>query len=354
MNTDVDYDKKLELFNTRLQELSSVVLVQASSQRHNTKLGDIIQKLDLNNERYFSISYFYEGLKNTQEIPDGNRDSIHFMFWVLCSVVYESYLRNDNASIFNIFDELYNKKYYYSIQSKISGTTQTVLDLDQYEKEFITHKLPYLKNYRKAKEIREELDNPKSQFSTLCNNLENKEKEIENKLSQYQNKADDLVSFIKQQQTNLNFVGLGKAFEQLTKEKEENKGSIKFWLIILFILLISIPLIVVIWLVKQENPNIYICIPVTTIEILLLYAFRLFYQQYLFVKSELLQVNLRHNLCAFIENYMEFKKDNKDNTVDLFEQLVFSNIISDEKKVPATVDGLESIAELIKCIKGAK
>lgn len=95
----------------------------------------------------------------------------------------------------------------------------------------------------------------------------------------------------------------------------------------------------------------YVCIPATTIEILLLYAFRLFYQQYLFVKSELLQVNLRHSLCAFIESYMEFKKDNKDNTVDLFEQLIFSNIISDEKKVPATVDGLESIAELIRCVK---
>ena len=83
----------------------------------------------------------------------------------------------------------------------------------------------------------------------------------------------------------------------------------------------------------------------------MLYAFRLFYQQYMFVKSELLQVNLRHSLCAFIEAYMEFKKENKDNTVDLFEQLIFSNIISDEKKVPATVDGLDSIANIIQSIK---
>ena len=49
---------------------------------------------------------------------------------------------------------------------------------------------------------------------------------------------------------------------------------------------------------------------------------------------------------------MEFKKGNKDNTVDLFEQLIFSNIISDEKKVPATVDGLDGIAKIIETLKG--
>ena len=91
--------------------------------------------------------------------------------------------------------------------------------------------------------------------------------------------------------------------------------------------------------------------PPYSVEVLVLYGFRLLYQQYLFVKSELLQLNLRYSLCAFIESYMEFKKNNKDNTVDLFEQLIFSNIISDEKKVPATVDGLESIAKIIESIK---
>ena len=63
-------------------------------------------------------------------------------------------------------------------------------------------------------------------------------------------------------------------------------------------------------------------------------------------------VDLRYNLCAFIEGYMEFKKEHKDDTVDLFEKLIFSNIISNEKKVPATIDGLESIANVICSIRG--
>lgn len=347
----IDYNKKLELFQKRLQELSSAIEVQSTPQRNNTQLKDIVQKLDLDNESYFSISYFYEGLQNTKEVLDGNRDSIHFMLWVLCSVVFEQYLRNSTDSIFGIFDELYNKKYYYTIQSRTSGVTQTVLELSNYEKEFITHKLPYLKNHWEINKINAKIDDPKATFQEMCTNLDNKEQNVEKILSEYQNRADTLVAFIKTQQTNLNFVGLGKAFEQITKEKEDNKSSIKFWLVILFLLLITIPLCVAYSLVKQSEPNLYVCIPATAIEILLLYAFRLFYQQYLFVKSELLQVNLRHNLCAFIESYMEFKKNNKDNTVDLFEQLIFSNIISDEKKVPATVDGLESVAELIRCLK---
>lgn len=48
---------------------------------------------------------------------------------------------------------------------------------------------------------------------------------------------------------------------------------------------------------------------------------------------------------------MEFKSQHKDDTVHLFEQLIFSNIISDEKKVPSTVDSLETLAKLISEIK---
>lgn len=78
-----------------------------------------------------------------------------------------------------------------------------------------------------------------------------------------------------------------------------------------------------------------------------MYVFRLFYQQFLSVKSELLQLDLRVNLCSFIEGYMEFKVKHKDDTVDLFEKLIFSNIISSEKKVPATIDGIDSLAKVV-------
>ena len=158
------------------------------------------------------------------------------------------------------------------------------------------------------------------------------------------------MQFIKSQQTNLNFVGLSKAFKQLIDEKTEVKNKIENRLLSFFIALIIVPAIVAA-IIYFVNVNYYTCVPATTIELMLLYGFRLLYQQYLFVKSELLQLNLRYSLCAFIESYMEFKKNNKDNTVDLFEQLIFSNIISDEKKVPATVDGLESIAKIIESIK---
>ena len=347
------YAKKLELFNEKIQEFISVVHTHNVLGRiENTPIEDIIKDLDVYNERYFSIEYFYDGLNNIDEITKGNRDNVHFMFWVITSILYEMFLRYGGDKIFDYFKQLYSGKYYYIIQTKNMGTTQIVLEFTDYEKYFITGKLSHIINSRKIKEIADVINNSDKKFQKICDDVSVKEKEINDMLSNYQTKAENIVDFIKKQQSKLNFVGLGHAFKQITKEKNTVKNNLEHYLTGFFIALILIPFCVGISLWCCGDPNYYICIPATTIELLLLYAFRLFYQQYMFVKSELLQVNLRHNLCAFIESYMEFKKDNKDNTVDLFEQLIFSNIISDEKKVPATVDGLDSIANIIQAVKG--
>ncbi len=349
---EASYAEKLSLFDERLQEFKSVVYTHNVLGRiQNTQIEDIINELDIYNEKYFSIEFFYEGLNNIDGIANGNKDSIHFMFWVITSILYEIFLKYSNNRIFDYFKQLYLDKYYYTIQTKNTGVTQTVLEFSAYEKYIITGKLPHLINNHKINDISTIVNEPGKQFKKMRDDLSAKEKEIEDNLSKYQNRADELVKFIKEQQSNLNFVGLGKAFKQITKEKNMVKNNLEGYLIGFFIALIVLPILVGISLLCCGEPNYYICVPATTVELLLLYAFRLFYQQYMFVKSELLQINLRHSLCAFIESYMEFKKDNKDNTVELFEQLIFSNIISDEKKVPATVDGLDSIANIIQAIK---
>lgn len=348
------YKDQLNLFNERILQLKSRVdnlepeMVKTYIARMD--IDSILNLLEPNVDNpYFSISYFFPGMVSIGNISMGKDDHIVFMVWVLTSMLYEKYLISNGMEEHNYFMELLNNGLTLKIKNGRILEDKT-FKLDQYDKDFILYKLPHLLNEEKINTLSKELTEPTSLFNSMKEDLKNEKTLIDKKLSEYQNKTDEIVQFIKSQQTNLNFVGLSKAFKQLIDEKTEVKNKIEKRLLSFFIALIIVPATVAV-IIYFMNVNYYTCVPATTIELMLLYGFRLLYQQYLFVKSELLQLNLRYSLCAFIESYMEFKKNNKDNTVDLFEQLIFSNIISDEKKVPATVDGLESIAKIIESIK---
>lgn len=351
---EVTYEDKLNLFHKRILQLKSRVdnlePEMGKSYIADMDIDSILNLLEPGIDNpYLSISYFYQGMVNIGDVSVGEDDDIIFMVWVLTSMVYEKYLISSSSKDHGYFMELLNNGLSLKIKNGRNLEDKT-FELERYQKDFISYKLSYLLNKEKINTLSKELTEPTSLFNSMKEDLNNEKALIDKKLSEYQNRSDEIKQFIKSQQTNLNFVGLSKAFKQLIDEKTEVKNKIENRLLSFFIALIIVPAIVAI-IIYCVNVNYYTCVPATTIELMLLYGFRLLYQQYLFVKSELLQLNLRYSLCAFIESYMEFKKNNKDNTVDLFEQLIFSNIISDEKKVPATVDGLESIAKIIESIK---
>lgn len=351
---EVTYEDKLNLFHKRILQLKSRVdnlePEMGKSYIADMDIDSILNLLEPGIDNpYLSISYFYQGMINIGDVSVGEDDDIIFMVWVLTSMVYEKYLISSSSKDHGYFMELLNNGLSLKIKNGRNLEDKT-FELERYQKDFISYKLSYLLNKEKINTLSKELTEPTSLFNSMKEDLNNEKALIDKKLSEYQNRSDEIKQFIKSQQTNLNFVGLSKAFKQWIDEKTEVKNKIENRLLSFFIALIIVPAIVAI-IIYCVNVNYYTCVPATTIELMLLYGFRLLYQQYLFVKSELLQLNLRYSLCAFIESYMEFKKNNKDNTVDLFEQLIFSNIISDEKKVPATVDGLESIAKIIESIK---
>ena len=351
---EVTYEDKLNLFYKRIAQLKSIVdnLEPEMGKTYIARMDidSIINLLEPEIDNpYFSISYFYQGMINIGDVSAGEDDDIIFMVWVLTSMLYEKFLISSSSKDYGYFIELLNNGLSLKIKN-VHNLEDKTFELERYQKDFISYKLSYLLNEEKIKTISKKLTEPTSLFNSMKEDLKNEKTLIDKKLSEYQNRSNEIKQFIKDQQTNLNFVGLSKAFKQLIDEKTEVKNKIEKRLLSFFIALIIVPAIVAV-IIYCVNVNYYTCVPATTIELMLLYGFRLLYQQYLFVKSELLQLNLRYSLSAFIESYMEFKKNNKDNTVDLFEQLIFSNIISDEKKVPATVDGLESIAKIIESIK---
>lgn len=102
-------------------------------------------------------------------------------------------------------------------------------------------------------------------------------------------------------------------------------------------------------------------IPVISIEILLIYFFRITLHQYNSAKTQLLQLNLRKHVCAYIEGYAKFSIDtNKeskskglDNPLEKFESLIFSGLIQESKDLPSTFDGIDALSKAFKNIKGA-
>ena len=72
------------------------------------------------------------------------------------------------------------------------------------------------------------------------------------------------------------------------------------------------------------------------------------------VRAQLIQIDLRKSLCQFIQNYATYAKDIREQNTDLlvkFEEVIFSNIMPSEDKIPSTFDGLEQLTNLIGALK---
>ena len=170
----------------------------------------------------------------------------------------------------------------------------------------------------------------------------------------------DRVSTLKKSYKDLyekeNFVGLAAAFSKLIDEKTL-ESRIQVGLLIMFgLILFAIPAHSA-WLFSHDPPKPTVdlllkVLPTALMELLIFYFFRIFLDNYYSIKAQILQMKLRHSLCAFIEGYAEFIKrirtENDSKTLEKFEAQIFSGITLDPQKVPSQFDGLEKIIELIK------
>ena len=97
-----------------------------------------------------------------------------------------------------------------------------------------------------------------------------------------------------------------------------------------------------------------IAIPTISIEIILIYLFRIVLFDYKSIKGQILQIELRKTLCQFIQSYAEYSNEMKEkdhSALEKFENLVFSSIVADSENIPSTFDGIDQIGRLIKAAK---
>ncbi|MUK43701.1 hypothetical protein GNP61_19320 [Aliivibrio fischeri] len=177
-----------------------------------------------------------------------------------------------------------------------------------------------------------------------------------------QNEVKVLDEKLDEIRTGFNFVGLYKGFHDLAQKKETELKWL-FGSLILMSIFILLPLIYefLTYSVYDDEKGFQISallklIPLVSIELILIYFFRIILMNYRSTKAQIMQIELRQTLCQFIQSYADYASDIKtkdSSSLDKFENLIFSGILSDAEKLPSTFDGLEQISSMLKNLKGS-
>lgn len=173
---------------------------------------------------------------------------------------------------------------------------------------------------------------------------------------------EGLASNVKKISSEYNFVGLVKGFQSLRSQKSAELVTAFTTLRALGLAMLAIPLIQIIFVLLKlseidahKTVLIYSLPTILTLEIILLYFFRVVLGQFKSVKAQLLQIDLRISLCQFIESYAEYVsklRENDATALDKFESMIFSGLVAVETGIPSTFDGIDQIATLIKTLRG--
>lgn len=184
----------------------------------------------------------------------------------------------------------------------------------------------------------------------------------EKTLKEREDRAETLSNALKKYETAFNFVGLYQGFNNLSQSKK-----IELWvqrLVLVFLgLMTLVPLFAEIWFIvnyfsiveQMKWPLLVSAVPALSLTVILVYFFRLAVRSVDSTKSQLLQIELRKTLCQFIQDYADYAKkirEGGDDVLSKFENVVFSGIVGNDEKIPATFDGLEQLSKLIKTVKG--
>lgn len=161
--------------------------------------------------------------------------------------------------------------------------------------------------------------------------------------------------------TAFNFVGLVDGFRSLAEKKETEKASAFKSLILLGVLAISPVALEVGFvmlrpdMISQHKDTLLYTLPaLVTLEVILVYFFRIVLSHFRSLNAQLLQLDLRAALCKFIQAYATYSgpiKKQDASALEKFESLIFSGLIANEDSLPSTFDGTEQLGKLVKSMR---
>ncbi|TLE08043.1 hypothetical protein D2923_18485 [Vibrio cholerae] len=195
-------------------------------------------------------------------------------------------------------------------------------------------------------------------FPELSEQAKTQKSELETALKEKIEEVNTLKNTLDSYKDAFNFVGLHQGFGRILDKKQSELSRLRVFLILFSILLLA-PVVGSIAVKLSMEPfglwdGVSFLLPIMSLEIILIYYFRIMLSSYNSLKAQIVQLELRQTLCQFIQGYSEYaieiKKADKE-VLAKFENIIFSNVLTDEQKIPSTFDGLESIGKLLKSIK---
>ncbi|EKF9303006.1 hypothetical protein ACPFUO_003488 [Vibrio cholerae] len=281
----------------------------------------------------------FQRLKNLDTLDDNHDHIFVILYRFACEfdfsggVDYEiaTLLRNIDESNINLSGELSGQINYARYAMPVAITKRVLND-------------PSIKCFKEFPELAQKAN---SQRDELENSLSEKIEEV--------NKLKDALNMYKDA---FNFVGLHQGFGNILKMKQSERSKLlKFIVLLGFIL--PTPILLTIFLKAKVQlfgvwDGVSFLLPVMSLEIILIYYFRILLGNYNSIKAQIVQLELRQTLCQFIQGYSEYAvsiRKNDKQVLDKFENIIFSNILTDESKIPSTFDGLDSIGNIMKSIK---
>ncbi|MWP88144.1 hypothetical protein F9855_01595 [Glaesserella parasuis] len=191
----------------------------------------------------------------------------------------------------------------------------------------------------------------------MKNKIDREKDKLSDFIKEKQEKVQQLAKQLEEQKTAFNFVGLSQGFEKLLNTKKSARSYTFFFLVCIGAFLFVVPAAYIQTIMSFSvdtinDPYIWkLAIPFTGAEIILLYFFRVILNHYNSLQTQIMQLELRQSLCQFIQSYADYAKEIKEKdgaSLEKFENLIFSSILSSPDKVPSTFDGLEQLSNLIK------
>ena len=188
---------------------------------------------------------------------------------------------------------------------------------------------------------------------------ENLKKKWNEELQTLKTEVEVLKDNLDTYKTGYNFVGIDEGFLNLTNKKIKEELWLFRSLIGMGGVLILTPFILVVTGIDVDKniriDHLMAILPIISIEIILIYFFRIILLNHRSVKAQIMQLELRQALCQFIQSYADYAskikiKDAK--ALEKFENLIFSGILSNPEKLPSTFDGMDQISEFMKNTRG--
>lgn len=330
---DINYQEEYEL--TRRQHLKNILL----SLKNNPDLWD--EKTPVN-RKHLSDNFLH-----TLDNPDINDEEVE----ELTAMCFRFYLERDINTAGELPRELraFNNFVIYN-REKFSERMQGQIL-------YALHEMPVLivKDLMHSSALQKYKD-----FPGLVDKAEQLTSEWKIKLEEKISEVNNLKAALDKHEAAFNFVGLYAGFSKLGKIKAQEYKWAKWTMLLLGVALL-IPLVVEVFYLFRMPANTSInlthfikSIPILSLMLILVYYFRISLVNYNSVRAQVMQIELRKSLCRFIQSYAEYSKEIKSNNGDIlekFENVIFSNIMVSEEKIPSTYDGLEQVANLIKSIK---